>query len=263
MPATAFDDVKPWPSQEPAGEAHDRHHNQPPLEDRVLMDFEEELRSKKLDARVAELLASAGRVPEITDADIAGKVGDLCKQARAACDAVEAVRETQNRPILNAQRALKGRADSIIAPLQTKIREVRIRLDKYVADEAERVRLARLRSEEESRRIREAAEAERQRIANEAAEAGRTVSEEELPAIPEVAPAPIEAPVARGDMGARVGTRTVWHHEIESVRQLPDRILKNQRVIEALDKVIAAEIRGGAREIKGARIWSTQEASVR
>lgn len=263
MTATAFPDAKPFPGEEEQIRAHDPKDNRPPLEERVLMDFEEELRAKGLDARVAELLASAGRVPEIDSEDIAGKVGDLCKQALTAERAVETVRETQNRPILNAQRALKGRADSIIGPLQAKIREVRSRLDKYVADKAEEARQAQRRADEEARRIREAAEAERQRIADEAAAAGRAVTEEELPPVPIIEAAKVEAPVARGDMGARVGARTVWHHEIESVRQLPDRILKNPRVIEALDKVIGAEIRGGAREIKGTRIWSTQEASVR
>jgi hypothetical protein len=73
------------------------------------------------------------------------------------------------------------------------------------------------------------------------------------------------APIARGDYGSRVGTTTVWHHEIESVRQLPDRLLKHAKVIETLDKLIAAEIKSasGKCEIKGVRIWSDQQAVVR
>ena len=72
--------------------------------------------------------------------------------------------------------------------------------------------------------------------------------------------------MARGDLGARVGTRTVWHHEIESVRQLPDRLLKHPKVLDALNVVIAAEIRSMGTtktDIKGVRIWSTQAAAVR
>jgi hypothetical protein len=47
------------------------------------------------------------------------------------------------------------------------------------------------------------------------------------------------------------------------VRQLPDRLLKHPKVLEALQSVVAAEVRSGVREIKGVRIWSTDEAVVR
>lgn len=262
MTASAFPDAKPFPGEEQI-RAHDPKDNRPPLEEQVLMDFEEELRAKGLDARVAELLASAGRVPDIDSTEIAGKVGDLCKQARVAEQAVEAVRETQNRPILNAQRALKGRADSIIGPLQTAITEVRGRLNKFIADEDAKAREAQRRADEEARRIQGATEAERQRIADEAAAEGRKITEAELPPVPVVEAATIEKPVARGDMGARVGTVTVWSHKVVSVRKLPNAVLNHPTVLEAIDKVLRGRLRGGERQISGVEIWSEQKASVR
>jgi hypothetical protein len=114
---------------------------------------------------------------------------------------------------------------------------------------------------EEQRKANEARRAaeEQARIAQQAAN--------ESASLPEYAPrievAKVEKPVARGDLGARVGGRTVWKHEIQSVRQIPDRILKNQRVLDAISQVIGAEIRAGAREIKGVRIWDETEASIR
>ena len=67
----------------------------------------------------------------------------------------------------------------------------------------------------------------------------------------------------QGDMGAKVARVTTWKHEILSVRQLPDSILKHAKVIEALDKVIAAQVRSGARELKGCRIYSETGTAIR
>jgi hypothetical protein len=238
-----------------AGERDPNFDNQPPLEERVVQDFMEDLHTPgegvaAIKARIDELLASAARAPEKCESEAdAGKLGDLCKLARDALARLEAAREKHNRPLLNATRALKARADQLGVPLERAIIDVRGRLSAWTNAEAARVA-------EERRK----AEAERQRLQDEA---------DAHASLPEYAPrveAPkIADPVARGDYGARVGTRTVHHHEIESVRKLPDRILKHPKVVEALDKIIAAEIRSasGKCTITGVRIWSTQEAAVR
>jgi hypothetical protein len=106
------------------------------------------------------------------------------------------------------------------------------------------------------------------RIADEAARAalkdqGHEIAEDQPLFAPAKAPEP--APLARGNYGSRVGTTTVWRHEIDSIRQLPDRLLKHPKVREQLDKLIAAEIRSasGKLEIKGVRIWKDTKAAVR
>ncbi len=252
--ATAFDDKTAWHGNAPARDPN--FDNQPPLEERLVMDFEEQLRADGLTDRISQLVTSAGKVPESFDKTIAGKVGDLIAMARTCRKAVEERRETHNRPLLNAQRALKGRADALLAPLDTAINGVKRSLDAFMAEEARKQREAQRLADEQARIAREAAE----RAAREA-EANNQPAPP--PLAPIIEPARVAEPVARGDMGARVGTRTVWKHKIESVRQLPDAILKNERVIEALDKVIAAQIRGGTRSIKGVTIWDEQVADVR
>lgn len=243
-----FAGVPDWPEQKIADGRDARHDNQPPLEERLLMEFVEELDAGGITARVAQLLESAGKVPEkIESDDVAGKVGDLIRMTGEVSKRIEAAREKHNRPLLNAQRSLKAKADSVFTPLQTTIAIIRGRLNQWMQ---EQVRIA-----DEARRAAEA-EARRQQ------EAARAAAQPDEP-LPPIVAEKVAAPVARGDLGSRVGTRTVWHHEIESVRQVPDRLLKHSKVIEALSSVIAAEIRGGCREIKGVKIWSTQEASVR
>lgn len=252
--ATAFDELPAWPGQE-AGP--DRHHNQPPLEERVAMDFEDQLRADGLTSRIAELVESAGRVPAIDSQGIAGKVGDLIKQAGAAKKRVEEIRETHNRPLLNAQRTLKGRMDGLLAPLDQAIREVRSRLDAFIAEESRKRMEAQRLADEQARAAREAAE----KAAREAAEAGQPVPP---PPPPVITPAEIEKPIVRSDMGATVGTRTVWKHAIEvPIAKLPKAILENAKVVEAVNTVIAAMVRGGTHEIKGVKIWSETASSVR
>jgi hypothetical protein len=255
MSATAFTDVPEWPEQETAAKL-DRHHNQPPLEDRVAMDFVDELTKEGLTLRIADITASAGRVPEIGDQATAGKVGDLIKQASAAKKRVEEIREVHNRPLLNAQRGLKARMDGLLADMDAAIRSVRQRLDAFIAEEDRKRREAQRLADEHARIAREAAE----KAAREAEEAGRPIP---APA-PIITPAEIEKPIMRGDMGASVSTRTVWRHEIEvPIAKLPKAILENAKVVEAIDSVIAAQIRAGTREIKGVKIWSETASAVR
>ena len=285
--------------------------NRPPVDEQIVIDLAEALASEGLAARIEDLIASAGRAPAITTGEIAGRYADLIKQMVAAGKAVEAEREKLNRPLLNAQRALKGRADAITAPLKTAELEARAKVDRYDAEQAEIERQARLRREAEERRAREAAEVERRRlqaiadeearqerlrrqaIADEAArkerlrlqaiederaavearEAAKVVVEAEsveveVPVVAvEVAYQPATSQPARGpiqgDMGAKVSRVTTWHHRILSVRQLPNSILTHAKVVEALDKVIAAQVRSGAREIKGCEVYSETGTAIR
>lgn len=285
--------------------------NNPPIDEQVVIDLAEALAAEGLTARIGDLIAAAGRAPAIDSADIAGRYADLIKQMVAAGKAVEAGREKLNRPLLNAQRALKGRADAITAPLKDAETGARAKVDVYDKEQAAIERQRRLEQEAAERKAREEAEAERRRlqaiadeearqerlrlqaIADEAARAERmrrqaiederaaaeareaavVVVEAETVEVAapvvevEVAytpPAPIADPVrVQGDMGAKVARVTTWHHRIVSVRQLPDSILKHAKVIEALDKVIAAQVRSGTRELKGCEIFSETSTAIR
>lgn len=263
--ATAFPDVKPFPGQ-PNPRAVIGG-NRPPLEEVIVAEFVESLRSEDgLLDRIDELV-SKGRAAGACDSEErAGRYGDFVKMAGVAAKAVEQIRERHNRPILTAQRALKGKADAIVAPLTEAVNNVRKQLDAFMAEQRRKAAEEARRLEEQRQAAIRAAEEERQRQLDEA----RANGEIELPAMEElglpavtVAPIEVEKPAVRGDYGSRVGSQTIWKHEITSVRQLPDTILKHPKVIEALDKIIAAQVRGGAREIKGVRIWDEQTTVVR
>lgn len=248
--STAFPDVKPFPTE--ASQAAPIGHNRPPLDEMIVAEFEEGLRADaNLVSKIGQLVEKGSAPPPCDSEDMAGRYGDFIRMCAAAVKAVEGEREKHKRPILNAQLALKAKADSYTVPLNEAAGRVRRLLDGYMAEQARIAEERRRKAEEEARAAQKAA-----------MEAAAEAPEGTAPAI-EVAPAVIVKPVARGDYGARVGITTVWQHEIQSVRQLPDRLLKHSRVMEALDKVVAAEIRSGAREIKGVRIWSEQKAAVR
>lgn len=246
---TVFDDVAPWPEPKTIADGRDaKLDNAPPLEDRIVLDFTDDLAREGITARIAELLASAQRVPETIDGDgIAGKVGDLLKLTNIVAKRVDAVRETHNRPLITAKNALKAKADGALADLLAATTAIRFELDRYMREQARQRDEERRRAEEAARRANEAARASAQ-------------PDEPLPVIsaPRVA-----APVTRGDLGARVGTKTVWLHEVEvPIKQLPKALLESATVREAVDKVIGQMIRAGTREIKGVRIWSEQKANI-
>jgi hypothetical protein len=130
MSDPVFPDVQPMPS--PIGTAGPKH-NRPPLEDSVVLDFDEAVRNRGLDQRIAEITESAERAPDIETVEAAGQAGDLIAAARAAQAQVEIEREALNRPLLTAQRSLKAKADSFVAPMETAIGGLRAKLDAFVA----------------------------------------------------------------------------------------------------------------------------------
>jgi len=66
-----------------------------------------------------------------------------------------------------------------------------------------------------------------------------------------------------GDYGAKVSTRTDWVFEVVDFGKLPLAIRRHPSVLEAIDKVIRAQVRGGARDIPGVKIWPATKAQVR
>lgn len=198
-----FRDLKAWPDSPPPAT-----HNEPPLEDRITLAFEDTLAVKGLAARVAEITEAAGRAPEhVSTDDQAGAVGDLLAQAKTVHKAVDSEREILNRPLLNAQRGLKGKADALFAPMDKATAPLREALDAFMAAKDE--------------------------------------------------------PVVHGDMGARVGARTDYDFEVTDYAKLPPGIRRHPDVLEAINKVIRSQIRGGARAINGVKIWPAKRAVIR
>jgi hypothetical protein len=257
--ATPFKDVKPFPGNPRAVVGG----NRPPLDQTIVADFMEGLAAKPgLLAKAKALVERAQTAGPCTDADMAGRYADFVKMCSAFIKEIEAEREIHNRPLLTAQRALKAKSDNFVDQLNGAARTVRALLDAYAAEQRREIERQRREAEEQARIAREAAEAEARRRAEEAAAAGAIVEPEPVPLV-EIAPVKVEEPIVRGDLGAKVGSTTVWRHEIESVRKLPDAILKHPKIVEALDKLIGQQVRSGTREMKGVRIWSEQQTVVR
>ena len=229
--ATAFPDVKPFPSAAAtpvAGPGAPMGHNRPPLEEAIVLDFRQAIEDEPhlLDKVNALLARKDSIVPQCTDADQAGKYGDGCKQIAACKKLIEGHRETLNRPLLTAQRNLKGAADKIIGDLAEVDAKLRQAIGAYQREEDRKAEVIRAEAQRQAQAARDAAEA--------AAAENPAAAPEPLV---EIAPVHIEQAPIRGDFGAKVGTVSSWKAEVEKVRQLPDRILNNAKVIEAINKV--------------------------
>lgn len=291
--STAFPDVKPFPAA-PAAKAV-MGHNKPPLEESVVIDFEEALRSRDgLIARIEELERKAdeqvakaaelqnaeneaakaeGRKAKTvllcTTAEKAGRFGDFIKMCSTAAKAVEEEREKLNRPLLTAQRSLKAKSDSYSDRAKAAGEKVRAHLDAFLAEEDRKRRAEEARIAEEQRQREAAAEAERQRLQkleDEAAEReNRNCEKIVVEHRPAFNPLGIGKAPLRGDYGTTVSTTENWKVEVINIRQVPDAYLKHPTVIEALQKVLGPLVRGknGLREIKGCRIYSELGSSVR
>ena len=124
-----FPDLEQWPEAHPP-----MGHNQPPLEAAVVLQFDEAIAVKGLRRRISEISQAAARAPDIVDQETAGAVGDLIAEAKAATKAVDAEREIINRPLLDAQRGLKSKADGLLATMEGSIGELREKLNAYIAE---------------------------------------------------------------------------------------------------------------------------------
>lgn len=287
--ATAFKDLKPFPSNPRAQIGA----NNPPLEDSILLDFDEALRGHEgLIERIDEMELKAEGYKACIDEDAAGNAGDFIKAARVAAETVEAEREKLNRPLLNAQRSLMARSKNYQDRAKAAGLKVKALLDIYAADRDDRIRkeaariaeLARQAEaarqaiiDEANRKAAAEAEAERKRLqdiedkraAAEAREAAVVEVKPEpvimAPATPAWAPSDFKAAPIRGNYGTTVSTVETWHVKVDNIRQVPDMFLKHPAVIEALEKVIGPSVRGksGLREIKGCIITSTLGTTVR
>lgn len=292
MPITQpiFDDVKPFPGE---GRLPPRDHNRPPLDEMIVIEFNEAI--EPLAGRITDLLAAADRAGPCTDDITAGKYGDYIRMVSAASAKVDEARVSIKAPYLAATRALDGRAKSTLDSLADGKAKVKRHLDVFIAAEEAKRRAEHERNMAEQRRLQAeaAAEAEKERqrlqaaadaeaakerarlqaIEDErAAAAGREAAKVIVKAeVVEVEPEPVyvapvaepERTVVRSDFGSRVGTKTEWAVKIDSVRKLPDNVLNHPTVLEAIEKVLKARVRGGEREIKGCTITSQQVASIR
>ena len=242
--------------------------NNPPLEESILMDFDANLREHDgLLARIDEMAAKAENVGPCTDKETAGRMGDFIKMTGAAVKVIEQERELLNRPLLNAQRALKARADTYSSKASDAGAKVRDRLNTYLAEQ-ERIRRA-----EEARIAEEArqAEAERQRVIREADEQARAAAEAERQRLQAIADE--EARVERARLQAieddraaaeaREAVAVVVEAEVVEVAPEPVFIAPELEPVVMTQAAPKAPIRGHYGTVSGVETWDVKVVNIR
>lgn len=211
----------------------------------------------KLRQRADDLSGGAARC-EVTDEDTAAKATDMVKMIQALIRKAEDQRTDAKKPFLDAGKKIDGIYNPIKTVAEAAKRAVESKLSTYLrqkrdAEEAERQRLA-----EEARAAAEAA-----KRADSATTAQELTDKAEQLAARAATPKP-SAPV-RSDLGAVASTRKVRRYEIVDPALLPAEYWTPDLHLIAA-KVNSSEAPDGAKEwhpIPGVRAWLDEQVIVR
>jgi hypothetical protein len=234
----------------------------------------------ELAERAAALVEAATRVPDsIDDDETSGRAQDFVKQLDAHRKRAESLRVDTKEPYLNAGRLIDGFFKAQIAPVDKAKKEITARITAYLrrkeaaeraAREVEAAK-ARERAEREAAEAAKAAEAEA--LKDEAALAAAIEKEEAADAAKadavikatEAAASTAELSRTRGELGSLASLRTVWICDPDSINRaaLDLEALRPYFTANAIEQAIRAYIRAGGRELRGARIYESKEATIR
>ena len=210
----------------------DRHHNAPPLSERL------EIEHADLAAKAAECaeLVPETLAPVTTDED-AGAYAETAKTLKACLTGIETARKREKDQILKDGRTIDGHFAKLAEPVKAAADRVVAAINAFQAKKL----------------------AEQRRIQREAEERERRVAE----ALKEAAPAPAAPVVVKeaarvvGFSGTKAAASVKWVHEITDAAQVPREFLM---VNEAS---IKAAIAGGRRDIPGVRIFEQVRTAIR
>lgn len=265
----------------------DRHHNKPPLEEIIPLDFREKLLEERPDflSRFDDAVAAADRA-KAEDDETLGRCGDLVKLYRAQIAHINATHTAVKEPYLKGGRLVDHEKNALIEQVDAAKRKVEAVGNAFVAKreadlKAERDRLA----AEERAAADRAAAAERARLdaQREADEAARraTNDEERAAAEQRAAVARREAEEAqqnaalaaaqtttsnepvRSDAGASVSGKQEWLSEVEDYPKAFKHVKDDPKVREAIDAAVKRLVKAGKRELVGVRIWPVAKANFR
>lgn len=260
MPIATETAENPTAGAEPAPS---RHHNAPPLEERIAMEFRDALLEDRPNFlhRLDEFVAAVDRA-KVEDEETLGKAGDLANMLRKAEQHVDEVHKAVKQPYLDGGRAV----DAEKKRLAGRISDARFRLSTemngFMADrEAERRRAEAERIAGERRQAELAAQAERER--QEALGENNPEAIVEMEAVALAPAAPKRPEPARSDLGSTVSGKTVWTSDVEDMTKAFKAVKGDEKVQQAIRDAVQRLVRAGQREISGVRIWSTTQAVVR
>lgn len=280
-----FDDVPAWPTT-PQAPAADRHHNKPPLEEVIPIEFRERLLDGRPDFldRLDALVDNADKARATNDEEL-GKCGTLVKGYRALLQHIDETHKEVKAPYLQGSRLVDAERKALADRVDTAKRKVEAIGNAYTAEKDARERAERQRIEAEQRRAaeeaaraqREAEEAERaaeraalqattdaeRQAAAWAAERAQAEAQAKMEAASLAAAAPTKAEPVRSDEGAVVSGKVEWKSAVEDYTVAFIEVADNPKVREAIDKAIAGLVRAGKREIAGCRVWPVAKANFR
>lgn len=245
-------------------------HNNPPSDLEILQDRIAES-TKEIMASADELLASASDLPaKIENDDQAGDYTDMIKELRGAWKKLESTRVAEKEPYLALTRAVDGFFNLPKDKLEKKATELKIPLNKYLNEQAEKERI---RRENEAKRLREEANqkalaaAELEKTNPKTANIGMveaSVAEQQASHVESsVGARPADLARSRGASGGQAGLRTRWVGKITDRKELDLEALRPYFNEDALQKALNAAVTAGAREIKGANIVQQTDTVVR
>lgn len=294
--ATAFHDVPDWPEAKPAEAL--LGHNQPPLEERIPLEFREALLADRpdflarLDAVVGKVnpdpdnpadLGAVARVKVTNDEEL-GKAGDMIKIIRAAAAHVDEVHRTVKQPYLEGGKLCDAEKNSLTGRLGAAKAKVEGIANVYIAKKAADEKAERDRVEAAQRAAADAAAAaERARVQaeQEAAQAVRNAATKEerdaaleraaqdrndaadAAAASALAPASVtKAEPVRSDAGATISGTTDWDCRVDDLLKAFKATKNDPKVREAIEAAVKRLVKQtkGRMEIPGTTIWPVTKA---
>jgi hypothetical protein len=267
-----FDDVKPWPGENPASAPAPRDHNRPPPEEVIPAEFREALISERADflTLLDQLLGKGdpdsedyvqGSVDRAKCADetTLGLCGELVKRLRACEQLVSKVHQDVKAPYLLAGRLCDAEKNALHGRIIAGKSRIEALQQDYLREQRRKEQLAEAERQAEFRRQ----EAERQRLAELARE-----NNIDPVVIPEAAPPPPpvqRAEPVRSDGGATVSRLTEWKSQVEDYRLAFTSVKDDAKVREAIDAAVQRLVKAtkGQKPMKGVRIYEDVKASNR
>lgn len=237
--------------------------NEPPLEERIQMEFRDALLEDRPNfmTRMGEAIAAVGRA-EVTNDDQLGKAGDLEKILRACDQHIAATHQVVKRPYLEGGRACDAEKTRLLGPITQARSDLMEMMNAFMAKrEAARRKEEAERAAEERRQAELAAQAERERQAALGENNPEAVAE--IEAVAMAAAAPKRPEPVRSDAGATVSGKTVWNSQVEDMAKAFKAVRGDEKVQQAIRDAVQRLVRAGQREIPGVRIWSTVQAVAR
>lgn len=254
-------------------------HNEPPLEDRLALDYMERI------ASIAAVAARATAAPKvITDEDGHAVIVGIVKDARQTSKATEAERVAEKAPFLEAERKvdtffkpLTARCDTVITAMEKRIKAW---LDSKAAAE-------RARRDEEARQAREAERMAREEANKRLAEAASAKANADVHETKMVEAASAAAVANAHGADARAAERsadarpadlartrtteglatltTFWDFEVQDWDSVSLVKLRDFIPRDAIEKAIRAYVKlhGGSKPLPGVNIFENTRANVR